>query len=144
MRRTRIRSLLLLVAITAPAAFGATDNAKTPRTASGHPDLSGNYDSGTLTPLTRPAAFGDKLYMTVEEANKLAKDEQELLARAGAQSDPNRTAPPEGGAAPFNAPDQQRTEERHHRREVDDVDGGAQVDRWPVHREAFHPLEKGQ
>ena len=81
-----------------------------PRTASGHPDLSGNYDSGTLTPLTRPAAFGDKLYMTVEEADKLAKEEQELLARAAATSDPNRDAPKLGGAAPFNAPDQQRSE----------------------------------
>ena len=48
--------------------------------------------------------------MTVEEADKLAKEEQELLARAAETSDPDRDAPKLGGAAPFNAPDQQRSE----------------------------------
>src|SRR5262245_54023573 len=110
MRRTPFALLLLLSAIAIATASRAADTGKVPPTPAGHPDLSGNYDSGTLTPLSRPTAFGDKLYMTVEEANKLAKDEQELLARAGANSDPNRAAPAEGGAAPFNAPDQQRTE----------------------------------
>ena len=110
MRRGSQALTLLLASVALASALEAADTKGVPRTASGRPDLSGNYDSGTLTPLNRPAAFGDKLYMTVEEANKVAKDEQELLARAGAQSDPNRDAPKAGGSAPFNAPDQQRSE----------------------------------
>ena len=31
-----------------------------PRTANGHPDLTGNYDAATLTPLERPAEYGDR------------------------------------------------------------------------------------
>jgi hypothetical protein len=101
---------LVLIAATTTALCAADNDKNIPRTASGHPDLSGTYDSGTLTPLNRPTAFGDKLYMTVEEAEKVAREEQELLARAAAKSDPNRDAPPEGGAAPAGAPDQQRSE----------------------------------
>jgi hypothetical protein len=110
MRRESRALILLLASVAVASAVHGADGKGLRRTASGHPDLSGSYDSGTLTPLNRPAAFGDKLYMTVEEANKIAKDEQELLARAGEQSDPDRDAPKVGGAAPFNAPDQQRSE----------------------------------
>jgi len=42
-----------------------------PRTPDGHPDLSGTYDTATLTPLERPAQFGDKLFLTAEEARSL-------------------------------------------------------------------------
>ena len=98
-------AVLLAAASALPAADGGV-----PRTPSGRPDLGGHYDSGTLTPLNRPTAFGDKLYMTVAEAEKLSQEEQELLARAAETSDPNRDAPAAGGAAPFNAPDQQRSE----------------------------------
>ena len=31
-------------------------------------DLSGMYDVGTLTPLERPKIYGDKLFLTPEEA----------------------------------------------------------------------------
>ena len=67
------------------------------RTKSGVPDLSGNYDSGTLTPINRPAEFGDKQFMSREEADALIAraDLQQVLGEAS--SDPDRSAPKKGG-----------------------------------------------
>ena len=36
------------------------------------PDLSGTYDVATLTPLRRPQAFGENLYLTKEQADAFA------------------------------------------------------------------------
>jgi hypothetical protein len=98
-RRSHDRALFpfvaaVVVALAVPAAMLAAD---TPRTKSGHPDLSGTYDAATLTPLTRPAAYGDNLYLTKEEAEKIAADEASRNAERSQASDPNREAPPEGG-----------------------------------------------
>ena len=71
-----------------------------PRTASGHPDLSGTYDVATLTPLMRPPQYGEKQFLTAEEAKKIVEDERARMAKGQAQSDPDREAPPEGGAPP--------------------------------------------
>lgn len=71
-----------------------------PRTPSGRPDLSGTYDIATLTPLTRPREFGDRLFLTKEEADTIAAEQQERIALGAAPSDPDREAPPEGGAPP--------------------------------------------
>jgi len=38
---------------------------------SGKPDFSGNWDVSTLTPLQRPAEFGDRLIATPEEVQAL-------------------------------------------------------------------------
>ena len=43
-----------------------------PRTPSGRPDFSGNYDLSFLTPLERDPRFGDRLYLTEEEARGMA------------------------------------------------------------------------
>ena len=67
------------------------------RTPSGHPDLSGVYDTGTLTPLNRPEYFGDKQYMTQEEADKLVAEAKALFDFANKESDPDRGAPVKGG-----------------------------------------------
>ena len=67
------------------------------RTASGRPDLSGTYDGATLTPLVRPAQFGDTTYLTREEADKLAEEEWLNVEKNSQSSDPDRLAPPEGG-----------------------------------------------
>ena len=72
-------------------------SADIPRTASGKPDFSGTYDSSTLTPLTRPKEFGDNLYLTPAEAQKLRDEEAKLMASRAATSDPDRSAPPAGG-----------------------------------------------
>ena len=71
--------------------------ADVPRTADGRPDLSGNYDVATLTPLQRPRMFGDKLLLTREEAGRIAEEERVRMAEAQRDTDPNRDAPPIGG-----------------------------------------------
>ncbi|MCY3844544.1 MAG: hypothetical protein OXH69_13500, partial [Acidobacteria bacterium] len=68
-----------------------------PRTASGRPDLSGTYDTATLTPLQRPEQFGDTLRLTEEEAAAIARQELERNISRNLASDPNREAPPVGG-----------------------------------------------
>ena len=68
-----------------------------PRTASGHPDLSGMYDIATLTPLTRPSGLGDRLSLTDAEAKALAQATAARMAATNQASDPNRAAPPAGG-----------------------------------------------
>ena len=59
-------------------------------------DLSGTYDVGTLTPLQRPAAFGDNLYLTEQQAKAMGDRWAGLLAADSASSDPDRAAPPAG------------------------------------------------
>jgi hypothetical protein len=61
------------------------------------PDLSGTYDVATLTPLQRPAEFGDKLFLTPEEADRIVAADKARKAGDLLRSDPNRDAPPEGG-----------------------------------------------
>ena len=75
-----------------------------PRTASGRPDLSGTYDTATLTPLERPAEFGDRLALTEEEAAAIAEGEPVALAAVfgipadrNIESAPPSAAPPVGG-----------------------------------------------
>jgi len=71
--------------------------ADVPRTSSGKPDLSGTYNVATLTPLERPEEFGDNLYLTPAEAQKITDKQASDRADAHQVSDPNRTAPPPGG-----------------------------------------------
>ena len=42
-------------------------------------DLSGTYDVATLTPLERPAAFGDNLFLSKEEADKISANENRRM-----------------------------------------------------------------
>ncbi len=97
--RTKIASflatLLLLAALVTPSAAQETE-----RTIDGKPDFSGTYDIATLTPLTRPREFGDRLFLTTDEADKIAAEEQAGLELGRQVSDPDREAPPAGGAAP--------------------------------------------
>lgn len=119
--RTRTSVTVLGVcALGASIASGAFAQSGTdiPRTPSGRPDLSGSYDTATVTPLQRPQAFGDRLTLTAEEAAIIASDPDGLAAtfnlapagsderqaardeaqRAGFETgDGNREAPPAGG-----------------------------------------------
>ncbi|HJN52927.1 MAG: hypothetical protein QGI68_01470 [Pseudomonadales bacterium] len=61
------------------------------------PDLSGNYDIATLTPLERPRMFGENLYLSKEAAEKITADNARLISATSRDSDPNREAPPTGG-----------------------------------------------
>ena len=61
------------------------------------PDLSGFYDSGTQTPEERPTAFGNRQFLTEEEAEELLKQAAFLQTDENVISDPNRSAPVKGG-----------------------------------------------
>ena len=79
----------------APIAMAQGDSI--PRTASGHPDLSGTYDVSTLTPMQRPTEFGDQQFLTNDEAAVIAATELDRNNERQRSSDPNRSAPPQGG-----------------------------------------------
>ena len=72
-------------------------SAEIKRTGNGKPDLSGFYDSGTLTPVDRPKEFGDKQFMSAEEAAAIVERTKSGLAAANRESDPDRDAPVQGG-----------------------------------------------
>ena len=61
------------------------------------PDLSGTYDLATLTPLQRPAAFGNNKFLSPQEAEAIRQAEAQRKAQDSQASDPNREAPPVGG-----------------------------------------------
>ena len=67
------------------------------RTADGHPDLSGMYDVATMTPLQRPAEFGNRRALTKEEAAEMEQDEKQRQEKSAAPSNPDPQAPPVGG-----------------------------------------------
>ena len=74
--------------------------AQGPRTPDGRPDFSGVYDITTLTPVSRPSSYGTRKSLTDEEANGQAKAMATKVAEFNKASDPNRQAPPKGGARP--------------------------------------------
>ena len=89
----------------APYALAQQGGTDIPRRPDGRPDLSGTYDTATLTPLRRPAKYGDQLVLTEEEAAAIQAGEAAALASIfnydpavnTGVSDPNRGAPPVGG-----------------------------------------------
>jgi len=68
-----------------------------PRTPDGHPDLQGTYDVATLTPLERPAALGNQLTMTEQQARRLEQAMADRRERAARPDSGDRPAPPIGG-----------------------------------------------
>lgn len=75
----------------------ASDEDGEKRTPWGTPDFSGTYDTATLTPVQRPRYFGSSLYISQEQAEKLASDWRRGIEAGSADQDPNREAPPVGG-----------------------------------------------
>jgi hypothetical protein len=67
-----------------------------PRTVDGVPDLQGMWTSNTITPLSRPAEFGDKLALSREEAMQLEQSVADYSAQQDQPSDPDREAPIKG------------------------------------------------
>jgi hypothetical protein len=102
LRSTRTSELISTVAVAVVLASAATalaaQSEQVPRTATGRPELSGTYDAATLTPLERPAMFGDKRFLTAQEAREVAERERAFAANANRATDADREAPPEGGA----------------------------------------------
>ncbi len=93
--RNRSLTIVLALVLAAPAVLVS-------QSGSGRPDLSGTYDASTLTPLVRPAEFGDRFELTEAEAAEIARRKAELYAADQAPSDPNREAPPKGGVGVFD------------------------------------------
>ena len=60
-------------------------------------DLSGTYNISTLTPVQRPAMYGENLYLSQTQAEQVADQFQQYSRQASKGSDPDRKAPPEGG-----------------------------------------------
>jgi hypothetical protein len=87
-------ALLSLVVATLPAT--AADS-NIPRTADGKPDLSGNYNLASLTPMQRDQKYEENLYMSREEAEKIWKTAASFRELTSRDSDPDRDAPPAGG-----------------------------------------------
>jgi hypothetical protein len=67
------------------------------RTADGHPDLQGVYEIATITPLERPAQFGNRANLTREEAAAMETYEQQRQVKNDAPLAADRGAPPVGG-----------------------------------------------
>lgn len=84
----------LVVSSASPSNEPASD---IPRRADGRPDLSGTYDVATLTPLERPAEYGDKLTLSDQEAREIGRRERDIRSLRSLASDPDREAPPAGG-----------------------------------------------
>ena len=83
----------LSVIYVSPVALGDV-----PRTPAGQPDLTGNYDSGSLTPEERPRIFGKNQFMTAKQAERMKTGLVSALQTAASRiSDPNRSAPVKGG-----------------------------------------------
>ena len=68
-----------------------------PRTPDGRPDLSGIYNVATITPVDRPAEYGNRLALTDAEAAAMEGYEQQRNQKDLEPVDPNRTAPKVGG-----------------------------------------------
>jgi hypothetical protein len=73
-----------------------TDTYAVPRLADGTPDLQGIWTNNTITPLTRPASYGNQLILDREEALQLEREVAAFTEAADQPSDPNREAPTKG------------------------------------------------
>ena len=121
---SRILACLGVLAIVctalAPAAR-AQGGADIPRTPSGRPDLSGTYDTATVTPLQRPTQFGHRATLTAEEVAIIASDPDGLartfgLAPAGsderAAARANELEDDLNAPGPYDNPEQRPYSER--------------------------------
>ncbi len=77
MTRPYLRAALGVLVLLALAPAGAAAQ-EAPRTPWGDPDLQGTYTNKTITPLERPEALGDKVFLTDEE---VAEQEQARVDR---------------------------------------------------------------
>lgn len=67
-----MKSVFIVAALAAFSAAQAADDYQVPRTEWGQPDLQGVWNFSSTIPMTRPRQFGDREYMTEEEAAALA------------------------------------------------------------------------
>ena len=95
----RLQVLALIAApVIAAVVLSAQSPYSAPRTPWGHPDLQGNWNAATLTPLERPDNAQGKLSLTKDEAAAIERTERARVEARARPSDPNRAAPVTGGA----------------------------------------------
>jgi hypothetical protein len=68
-----------------------------PRTQDGRPDLTGFFNVATITPVERPAEYGNRLVLTDAEAAAMEQYEVQRNQKDLEPSRADRTAPPVGG-----------------------------------------------
>ena len=92
-----ILSLLAIVpiALATTAAVNAQDTF--PRTHSGKPDFTGNYDISSLTPFERPTSLGDRLFLTSEEVEAMRNRASDARTEGARPSDLESGPPAKGG-----------------------------------------------
>lgn len=91
-RCTGILALVLFSTI----ALAQDSDYQVPKTVDGAPDLQGMWTNNTITPLSRPEEFGDKLILTAEEAFELEQRVADYTLEQDQPSDPDREAPSKG------------------------------------------------
>jgi len=89
-----------------PMVEAAESQTQLGRVATERPDLTGTYNIATLTPLQRPAEFGENLYLTPEEADSIVATAQARNAERDKNRGPITEAPPVGGAPPVGLGDE--------------------------------------
>jgi len=72
-----------------------------PRLSDGRPDLQGNWNNATITPIVRPN--GVDLVLSAQQVEALEEGRQDFIAQDYEVSDPDREAPPAGGEFTGNA-----------------------------------------
>ena len=91
--------MMTLCLLSSLAAAQQSTTVELPRTPDGKPDLQGIWTNATQTTLERPARFGDRRFMTAEEAQQMQQDAQGREVASDAPSDPNRAPPSDGNTA---------------------------------------------
>src|SRR5688572_10671036 len=92
MSRRVTRSCVAALTLSLGAASFVSAN-DVPRRPDGRPDLSGNYDTATLTPIQRRPELGDRKTFTPEEAEQMERAIAAWAAADAKPGDPNRSAP---------------------------------------------------
>ena len=83
MSRQRLVVLFSVLVVIAASAIPAAAQT-VPRTLWGDPDLGGIWDYRTITPMQRPERYGDRAYLTEEEAAELEAGAEERGRAAAA------------------------------------------------------------
>jgi hypothetical protein len=81
---------LCLVGVTSAAQGAKEATWKVPRTEHGYPDLQGNWTNATITPVERPAKFGDRRALSKEEAHELHQATAEFNEENAKPTDPSK------------------------------------------------------
>jgi hypothetical protein len=92
-RTNMIRVIVAAATLTSLTAWSAdkpsASKYKPPRNEFGYPDLQGNWNNATITPMERPAQYGERRALTEEEAKKLRDREAEFVERSQKAIDPS-------------------------------------------------------